>query len=567
MARKLLPVLLGLAFGWFVLVADLPLRASVYGYLMKLRGPIPVSPAISILSFPAAASPFQLLHKTLGLLDSAPPKALQLDFFLPPSEEAALLAKKHLYPIFLKSPGREAAESAERALPLVTLPGLAGSASKEAQPDPFLTGFTDLAFLKTVAPAQVERLMKGPPRLLNIAGPPGTYNRVLMSDLFKNEELLRSFEDRIVIVASPQQQPRGRIAMLPFFPRRGIKSVDETEVAANVLDTVLQERSMRVLPRKATVLITMAVSLFTPAILFWTTPVLGILLIFLTTVLVVVASLTALNSHLYLDIQPALWTIFLAYYFLIPYRLIIEFKGRWRYQQENRLHAEVETLKDNFMSLVSHNLKTPIARISGLVETLLARKDAVSLTVREELTGILKATDDLNRFVSRILNLAQVEKPDYQLHTATKDLNTIVEKVIENHESLAKEKGIRLQSKLEPLFPFKMDGDLVAESIANLLENAVKYTPSGGSVDVITRESGNWAHVEVSDTGPGIQEDDAGKIFSKFYRGVDVKNKGVRGSGLGLYLVKYFMELHGGSVEFANRPEGGSRFTIQLPTR
>ncbi len=285
MARKLLPLLLGLAFGWFVLVADLPLRASVYGYLMKLRGPILPSPVISILSFAPGESAFQfqLLHQTLDRLNSAPPKALEFDFVLPPSEEAALLAKKHPYPIFLKSPGREI-ESAERVLPLITLPGLAGSTSKEVQADPFLTGFTDLAFLKAVAPEQFKRLMKGPPRLLNIAGPSGTYNRVLMSDLFKSADLLLSFKDRIVIVAPPNPQPRGQIAMLPFFPRRGIKSLDETEITANVVDTVLQERSIRVLSRKSTVLITLAVSLVTPAILFWTTPILGILLIFFTTV-------------------------------------------------------------------------------------------------------------------------------------------------------------------------------------------------------------------------------------------------------------------------------------------
>ncbi|MFH1016688.1 MAG: ATP-binding protein [Pseudomonadota bacterium] len=569
MIRKFLPPLAGLALGALVLGLGLPLRANLFAFLVRLRGPIPPNPEITIVEFGEKAAEsnwLELLTRTLNRLDSTPPKAVELDFSFNTPEEIRAVATGHSYPVFFER-RTFASRPAEERLPLASLPSFVDGIARRSQTDPFLTGFANTDLMKAVSPTQLGKFLSGPPRVLNIAGPPGTYPRVPMNEVLTREDTRRSLQGRIILVAPPGGEPLGRIGLLPFFPRQGATSADETEVRANVIDTVLRGTGIRVLSRGATVFLTLALSVFTTSVLFWTTPLLGIFLIFLAMVLLFVASLAALNSSVFLDIHPALWGMLIAYYFLIPYRLIIEYKGRWRYQQENRLHSEVETLKANFMSLVSHNLKTPIARIEGLAETLLKKKEELSPSAREELSGILRASEDLNRFVSRILSLAQVERSDFRIRASTKDLNAIVEKVVESHRPAAEAKEIRLETKLEPLFPLKMDTELIQESVANLVENAIKYTPNGGSVYVVTRESGDWAHVEVADSGPGISEEDSGKLFSKFYRGAEVKNKGIRGSGLGLYLVKYFVELHGGTVEFKNRPEGGTHFTIQLPTR
>jgi signal transduction histidine kinase len=157
-----------------------------------------------------------------------------------------------------------------------------------------------------------------------------------------------------------------------------------------------------------------------------------------------------------------------------------------------------------------------------------------------------------------------VERPEYQLKIASRDVNPLVERIVDTHKDLAREKGISLEMSLEPLFPVSMDAELIQESIANLVENAIKYTQKGGRVTVSTQEVGDWVQIRVTDNGPGIAADDRDKIFAKFYRGVREKNIGIRGSGLGLYLVKYFIELHGGTIEASDNPGGGAAFTINL---
>ena len=385
--------------------------------------------------------------------------------------------------------------------------------------------------------------------MVNFAGPPGTFPKAAVGDLLLNPVKLEEVRGKILLIIPPKDRTHLRTGLFPFYPKGNLSGAEETEIHANIIESVLRETGIRTTSPSISWILTILVSVLTVIAFFATSPIVGVFSVLAVTVGLFLLAIAGLNSLAYLSILKPIAAIAFAYYFLIPYRLIVEYKGRWRYQQENKLLSEVETLKDNFMSLVSHNLKTPIARIQGIVETLLGSSASLPGTAQAELKRILGAdTEDLNRFVSRILHLARVEHPEYQLKIGTKDINQLIEKVIETHKESAQEKGIALASELEPLFPVQIDGELIQESIANLLENAIKYTPAGGHVEVTSSESDDWIQISISDDGPGVAVDDQAKIFSKFYRGADVKNKGIRGSGLGLYLVKYFVELHGGRV-------------------
>ena len=130
---------------------------------------------------------------------------------------------------------------------------------------------------------------------------------------------------------------------------------------------------------------------------------------------------------------------------------------------------------------------------------------------------------------------------------------------------LAREKQIEIQTKLEPLFSFKFDVKLIQQVIANLVENAIKYSPEGSLVTLTSKEDGSWVRVSVIDEGYGISVEDQDKLFTKFFRGSDPKTQTEKGTGLGLYLVKYFVELHEGFVNLNSQVEKGSVFTISLP--
>ena len=129
---------------------------------------------------------------------------------------------------------------------------------------------------------------------------------------------------------------------------------------------------------------------------------------------------------------------------------------------------------------------------------------------------------------------------------------------------LAREKSIRIQPDLEPMFSLEYDPVLIKEVVINIVENAIKYTPTGGSIHILSKETEDFVFVSVKDTGDGIKPEDLDKVWGKFTRGSDQDLK-TKGSGLGLYLVKYFIELHGGRVTLESQVGSGTTVSFQLP--
>jgi two-component system phosphate regulon sensor histidine kinase PhoR len=169
--------------------------------------------------------------------------------------------------------------------------------------------------------------------------------------------------------------------------------------------------------------------------------------------------------------------------------------------------------------------------------------------------------------------VTKVEAKDFQIQKEVTDINEDIDRVMQRLQPLAREKGILIETNLEPMFSIEVDTTLIQEVIHNLIENAIKYTPPkdesgrGGRVTVSSQEKDDNVVVVVEDTGPGIDPEDQKDIWQKFTRGRNQLSAGVevKGTGLGLYLVKYFIELHGGHVFLESTLGKGTRVGFTIP--
>ncbi len=215
--------------------------------------------------------------------------------------------------------------------------------------------------------------------------------------------------------------------------------------------------------------------------------------------------------------------------------------------------------------MMSHDLKTPIARIQGMTEVILQDDVTLSPVQREAVDTIKGSSDDLLKFINSILQYGRIESQGVELHKQSKDINQVLADVIKKHEFLAKVKKIKVQTEFEPMFPIQIDVELMKQVLSNLVENAIKYSHDESSVTVKSREEGSLVVIEVTDNGVGIPAEDLPNIFMKFYRSHNVKTSTIKGTGLGLYLAKYFAELHKGDITVTSEVGKGSTFKLTLP--
>lgn len=375
----------------------------------------------------------------------------------------------------------------------------------------------------------------------------------------------QNFENKIVIIGFDSQRKFDDYIMTPHS--RVVTYMNLPEMQANMIDTLIQGTWPVRYSEVLNFILTFLISLIT---------IHGVLVLRPSQGLILLGGLmlgyTLWTWSLYAafrwwwPLAHPLLAVFLCYYFFIPYRLIIENRKSWEYYQKNQLLKQVEELKTNFISMMSHDLKTPIARIQGMLDVILKDSSPLSHMQRDAVDMIKQSSDDLLKFINSILNYAKIESEGVELHKSAKDINQILEDVIKKHEFLAKIKKIQIKTQLEPLFPTPVDADLVRQIFSNLIENAIKYSPDETTLQILSEEKEGLIWVSVKDQGPGIPEDELPHVFSKFFRSKNAKSSPIKGSGLGLYLAKYFTELHGGEIIVESTYGHGTTFTIKLPT-
>ncbi len=348
---------------------------------------------------------------------------------------------------------------------------------------------------------------------------------------------------------------------------RKVTAMTMVEAHANVLNTLIQNSGPLRAPSWLNNIILVIMIILSVEVVLAIKPIRGLMVLGLSVVVFTIASFIAFWPFgIWINMAHPILGVFVSYYFLIPYRLIMENRRSWELYQKNKLLTQVEELKNNFIGMMSHDLKTPLARIQGMLEIVGRDKNPLSDEQKNAIRSIQNSTEDLLSFISSILNFSRIESQGAQLNLKTKDINIIVEEVITKSSHLAKQKNIKIIKDLEPLFSIKLDLDLIRQVITNLLENAIKYSPENTEIKVKSDEKDGYVRVSITDQGIGIPEDEMPRLFMKFFRSRKAKNSPIKGSGLGLYLSKYFVELHKGTLTAESKENIGSTFVVQLPT-
>lgn len=370
------------------------------------------------------------------------------------------------------------------------------------------------------------------------------------------------FENKIVLIG-PSYISNANDFVLTPFNKESYKSPKLT-LHAEIIQSLIQEKTVYRIPKSVTYIISILISIILSITISRVKPTHGLLItVVMMLGILFLSYLIFVTFGMWLYVTHLVLTVFVVYYIWVPFRAIGEYQRRYAIQEETKLMQKVDNLKQNFISLMSHDLKTPVAKIAGLADVMLHQPQNQMLQ-KKNLNYIIDSTKELNRFITSILDLTKIESRNLQLNVVSKDINNIVEGVAESLKYEAVSKEVTVELELSPLYPIQIDTNLMVRVLSNLIENAIKYSIDGTKINVKTWDDEKWVYIEIKDTGAGIPPDDIEHIFDKFYRVKNDASHKIKGSGLGLYLVKYFVELHGGQITAESVLGQGTKFTVKL---
>ena len=226
--------------------------------------------------------------------------------------------------------------------------------------------------------------------------------------------------------------------------------------------------------------------------------------------------------------------------------------------------AEVDRMRKDLIANVSHELRTPLTALQATLENIV---DGVTPADHATLQTMLSQTQRLGRLVEQLLDLSRLESGTVPLELQPFAVRPMLEQTV-RESSLAPEHGGRIEVRLavEPAdLVIVGDPERVNQVVANVVQNALRHSPPDGTVDVVARANGQGVLIEVSDEGPGIPTEEAGRVFERFYRSDHARTSRDGGTGLGLAIAKWIVDMHGGEIRAEAREPRGCRMVVSLP--
>lgn len=235
----------------------------------------------------------------------------------------------------------------------------------------------------------------------------------------------------------------------------------------------------------------------------------------------------------------------------------------------NKRLKELDKLKDEFVSVTSHELRTPITAIRGYLWMAAKKSDQLPPKTKEHVMRAFHASEHLAALTNDILDVSRIEGSRFELNPERFDLKTLIDEVVDELQQKADDKKQKLKSELEKSITVEADPERIRQVLVNLIGNAIKYTPDKGSITVSIEEADGSIKVNVTDTGSGIAKDDIPKLFHKFTRLENsyIKQANIPGTGLGLFVCKKIIELSGGTLGVVSKLGQGSTFYFTLPIK
>ena len=241
--------------------------------------------------------------------------------------------------------------------------------------------------------------------------------------------------------------------------------------------------------------------------------------------------------------------------------IMILLAGFWQIQKSIRKEIELSESQNNFMLSVTHELKTPLTSIQLALQTLSSRKLS-SDQMQSLVDKAISENDRLKILIDNIIHASSIENKGLTTDKSEINLKTVLSQIVKKSNQRTEQNLVTLDCE-ESIKVFA-DQFMIETSIINIIENAIKY---GGDqkIEVAVKMKNNQSLISVIDKGPGIDEGEQSYIFDKFYRIGNEETRTKKGSGLGLYIAKQFIELHNGNIQYKKNKPSGSIFTISMP--
>lgn len=298
----------------------------------------------------------------------------------------------------------------------------------------------------------------------------------------------------------------------------------------------------------------------------------GIRVVFTTLFVGLIAVLLSLDAIVFTSelgfqiIKVSILTLFLVFGYSLIKSVLNEIRLREKLQEAYQKLEKLDKTKSEFISIASHQLRTPLTAVKGYISMVLeGTYGKLNQKQRKPIENVFQSNERLIRLVNDLLNLSRLEAGKIKYEPQLTDLADLVSGVINELKINAERKGLYVKMEKERLAPFLADPDKLRQVILNIIDNAIKYTKEGGIL-VRLKKTGSLARIEIADTGAGMEKEEIKNLFQMFARSTAGAQLHTEGAGIGLYVAKQFIEMHKGRIWAESKGKNqGSVFYLELP--